>query len=51
MIYYQILINGKLSKLYKSFVDCLLDAILYVEFEIVEVTKGLQPKLMAKKEN
>ncbi len=47
---YQILQHNKKSKLYQNFVDALLDAIMYLEFEIVEVAKGSMPKLMAKKE-
>ena len=49
MIYYQILANNFKSKLYTFLTDALLDAMMLVEFEIVQVTKG-SCKLMAKKE-
>ena len=49
-MYYQILKHNYKSQLFTSFVDALLAAIVYAEFEIVEVSKGNKPKLLAKRE-
>lgn len=49
-MYYQILKHNYKSQLYTNFIDALLIAIVYAEFEIVEVSKGNKPKLMARKE-